>query len=154
MELYAKLGNGRYKMLSNITPLPSDRSVQARLSKGCNETDGVLTNNFKDMEELFTNAYGASVPETDFRRMVSLALHSTTINDGLVSNMHTGQIVGIGADDPSAGMDGMIQVPVWTVLRVPFAVWCAPSKVATASTTTTMTLVTIVSRLRSRLWKP
>jgi hypothetical protein len=106
MELYAKLGTGRYTMLSNIIPLPSDRSVQARLSKGCNETDGVLNNNIKDMEELFTNAYGDSVPDTDFRRMVSLALDSTTINDGLVSNMHTGHIVGIGADDPSAGMDG------------------------------------------------
>lgn len=104
LEMYTKLGNGRYDFMAQVFPMPSASRVAEFCSHGGGSPDGILWENLESLSEEIRQECGDDILDDDIRRLFFLAFDSTKIVDGIAMNPHTNEIVGV-AYDKTIGFD-------------------------------------------------
>jgi hypothetical protein len=101
MEIYLKMGAGKYDFLASVFPIPGSRQIARKIgAAGSSLKDGVLYCNLEYASEQIPD----NVPLTDISRLFWLAYDSTSISDGIEYNTHNNNIVG-WAYDATEGFD-------------------------------------------------
>lgn len=98
IELYCKLGEGRYEFVAQCFNMPVARQVRNYTSKGAKDPDGVMYTNLMEASQIIHDEFG-NIHMTDHRRFFNLCWDSFKINDRLVFDATTNTIVGIAHDD-------------------------------------------------------
>eukprot|EP00527_Entomoneis_sp_CCMP2396_P001427 CAMPEP_0198140354 /NCGR_PEP_ID=MMETSP1443-20131203/3529_1 /TAXON_ID=186043 /ORGANISM="Entomoneis sp., Strain CCMP2396" /LENGTH=562 /DNA_ID=CAMNT_0043802747 /DNA_START=125 /DNA_END=1813 /DNA_ORIENTATION=- len=85
MEIYVKLGSGRYDFVASAFNFPTSRSIQNKLgAAGTNVRDGINYSNLEYVSEHL----GSDAPVDDVGRLFWLAFDSTHFMDGNVKGRH------------------------------------------------------------------
>jgi hypothetical protein len=98
IELYMKMGNGRYDFLSQVISIPSASTMSRICSSGSAQEDGILYENLEWIGKELESMVGENTPMTNIQRLFWISFDSTKIAEGIVYNSRTNAIIGTAYD--------------------------------------------------------